>query len=162
MRASSGRPVGPTAVAVPAAPAAPAVLAAVAAGGALGACARWALTRQSHAAQAGEILSQAAKILTINIAGSFLMGILIAAALRRSLPRLARPFLGTGLLGGFTTFSTFAYDAQSLARAGHGLLAAGYVVATPVLAVTACWLGVQVSHRVLGGSPPTEPEAGEI
>jgi CrcB protein len=53
--------------------------------------------------------------------------------------RLLRPFLGTGLLGGFTTFSTYAVDIQRLATGGRTLIALAYLLATVVAALAAVW-----------------------
>ena len=65
---------------------------------------------------------------------------------------LARPFLTTGILGGFTTFSTFATDADELLRLGHIGTALGYLVGTPVAAVAATWAGIRLT-RAVGGRP---------
>jgi fluoride exporter len=59
---------------------------------------------------------------------------------------LARPFLTTGVLGGFTTFSTFATDAEELLRLDHPATALGYLVGTPVAAVAATWVGVRLAR----------------
>jgi CrcB protein len=59
-----------------------------------------------------------------------------------------RPFLGVGVLGGFTTFSTYAVDALFLADAGRVGVAVVYVVLTPVVAVLACAAGAMLA-RVL-------------
>ena len=104
----------------------------------------------------------AGTILIVNVAGSFLMGLLVCWVLRRPAPRLLRPLIGTGVLGGFTTFSTFAYDVRALAEAGEYLAAASYLVLTPALAIGACWLGVLGMHYLLGGPLPTPPESGDL
>ena len=68
-------------------------------------------------------------------------------------PRLLRPFLGIGVLGGFTTFSTFALDAERLIRAHRPGVAALYVLATLVagaVAVTAATAAVQRGHQIAG------------
>lgn len=142
----------------------PAVLAAVAVGGAVGATARWGLgswTALTEALDPGWGGSAGA-VLAINVFGSFLMGLLVCWLLRRPGHRLARPFLGSGILGGFTTFSTFAYDAHSLWSAGESLTAASYFILTPVLAILACWVGVRAMHRLLGGRLPAEADAGDL
>ena len=69
--------------------------------------------------------------LIINVLGSFLMGVLAEGfALRGAAGHPARLFLTTGILGGFTTFSTFSLDAISLYERGETTAAAGYVVAS--------------------------------
>ncbi len=66
--------------------------------------------------------------LLINVLGSFLMGVLAEGfALRGAAGHPARLFLTTGILGGFTTFSTFSLDAISLYERGEPALAALYV-----------------------------------
>jgi CrcB protein len=72
--------------------------------------------------------------------------------------RLLRPFLGVGVLGGYTTFSTATVEVLSLIGAGRPGTAAGYVVATPMLSVLGCGLGV-VTTRLVAGRSPRRPEA---
>src|SRR4051794_7335871 len=56
----------------------------------------------------------------INVLGSLVMGVLVVVVTEvYTAHPLIRPFLGVGVLGGFTTFSTFAVDAQSLLLGGH-------------------------------------------
>lgn len=79
----------------------------------------------------------------INVVGSFAIGIVLELALGRgSISPLWRTFLATGIIGGFTTFSTFSFEALALAR-GPGLgLAAAYVVASVGLGIGAAILGI--------------------
>jgi fluoride exporter len=110
-------------------------VAAVALGGVAGAEARyWLGTLDRHGPHGFPWMT-----LLINLLGCVLIGALIAALARASRPpRLARPLLGTGVLGGFTTFSTFCVDVVALADAGCWGRAVGYLFAT----VAACLLGV--------------------
>ena len=62
--------------------------------------------------------------------------------------RLLRPFVGTGVLGGFTTFSTYAVDIQRLVTGGRALLALAYLLATVVAALAAVWVAA-VGTRAL-------------
>ncbi|WP_155059607.1 FluC/FEX family fluoride channel [Streptomyces blattellae] len=63
--------------------------------------------------------------------------------------RLLRPFFGTGVLGGFTTFSTYAVDIQKLVDADRPGTALGYLAATLSAALTAVWLAAMGTRRVL-------------
>jgi CrcB protein len=114
------------------------VLAVVAAGGVLGAMARWAVglawpTPLGHVPWA---------TLTINVVGCLLIGLLIAAVTRRPRHRLLRPFLGTGVLGGFTTFSGYAVDAVRLMQHGSVGSVAVYAGGTLLGALAATWIGL--------------------
>lgn len=106
-------------------------LSAVAAGGALGATARYLLTQQFPGVWT---------VAVINIVGSLLLGV-VAAILGPD--RLWRLFLGVGVLGGFTTFSTFAVDAVR-----NPGVAALYVVATLMPALVAARIGMAVGAVV--------------
>ena len=107
---------------------------AVAAGGALGALLRWALSTGWTSAP-GTI---AWSVLLINVVGSALLGVVTVSAARR-LPH--RPavvaFLGAGLLGGFTTFSTVMVLSLQLANEGHPWLASLQVLLNVLLSVMA-------------------------
>lgn len=122
------------------------VVAAVALGGALGAAARYgmAVTWPSPTGR----LPWAT--LAVNLIGCALLGGLMRAiALRITPHRLVRPFLGTGVLGGFTTFSTYALETQTLLAAGQPILALGYALGTLAGALVAVTLGGWVIGRVL-------------
>jgi CrcB protein len=87
--------------------------------------------------------------LLINISGCFLIGVLMIIITEvRQAHRLVRPCLGVGVLGGYTTFSTYAVDALSMARADRFGLALGYLILTPVLAVLACAVGAGVTRFI--------------
>lgn len=113
----------------PAHPAHPGTLGAVALGGATGAVLRWAL---EVALPAGEAWPWAT--LLANVLGSAALAWLVVHDDRH--PRWLRPGVGTGLLGGFTTFSTYAVQVAVLGRADP-LLAVAYLVGTPLLCVAA-------------------------
>ena len=95
----------------------------VALGGALGASARW-LAGVGIARLAGPGFPVA--ILAVNVVGSFLMGVFAVLVARWGMGHLA-PFVMTGLLGGFTTFSAFSLDAVTLLERGRAAAAALYV-----------------------------------
>jgi fluoride exporter len=123
--------------------------AAVAAGGVLGALARYgagiALPHAPGTFPLGTFL--------VNVLGCLLIGALLVTIteVRHAHP-LVRPFLATGVLGGFTTFSTYAVDAQELLRAGQVATAAAYIAGTLVAAVTATWAGIRLTRAVAGAA----------
>lgn len=86
----------------------------------------------------------------INVAGCALIGVLLVLVSDMfTSHRLLRPFLGTGLLGGFTTFSTYAVDIQRLVATGHAGLALAYLAATVTAAMAAVTAAAQVTRRLL-------------
>ncbi|MET8449676.1 fluoride efflux transporter CrcB [Streptomyces sp. NPDC005209] len=124
------------------------VVGVVALGGALGATARYALSL----AWPTSIGSFPWATFLINVAGCAVMGVLMVLITEvRTVDRLVRPFFGTGVLGGFTTFSTYAVDVQQLADDGHPAQALVYLAATPLAALTAVWLASATARRVLSG-----------
>ncbi|SDY37943.1 CrcB protein [Modestobacter sp. DSM 44400] len=133
---------------------------AAAVGGALGALARWAVGRAlPHSPGAWP-----AATLVVNITGCLLIGVLLAVLLARfpAHPWL-RPFLATGLLGGWTTYSTFAVDVVQLAEAGAWGTAAGYVVASVIGGVVAVATGLMTTRAVVRAPEPVQADltAGE-
>ena len=83
--------------------------------------------------------------LLVNIAGSFIIGVLAELfALRWNLTQAWQAFLTVGFCGGFTTFSTFSLDAYALFQRGETALAAAYVVASAVLSIAALVGGLQL------------------
>ncbi|MEO0487140.1 MAG: CrcB family protein [Pseudomonadota bacterium] len=85
--------------------------------------------------------------LAVNALGSFAIGIAWAAGADRVAGLY--PFLMLGLLGGFTTFSTFSLDALKLVQAGQGVAAGTYVVGSVLLSLMAVALGAWLAGRVL-------------
>ena len=84
----------------------------------------------------------------VNIAGSFAMGILAVLLLERfpdALGRLA-PFLMTGVLGGFTTFSAFSLDTLFLIERGRWMIASGYILGSVVLSIMGLALGFYLAR----------------
>lgn len=118
-------------------------LAAIAAGGALGALARHGAGLALPSAPGSFPLAT----FLVNVAGCLLIGVLIVAVTEVGTAHpLVRPFLATGFLGGFTTFSTYATDAHELVRAGRPATAAAYIVGTVAVAVAATWLGIGLAR----------------
>lgn len=88
--------------------------------------------------------------LTVNVAGSLLMGILAGwLALRGQASQELRLFLATGLLGGFTTFSAYSLDAVLLWERGRSGAALGYAAGSVALSVGALVLGMMLARRLV-------------
>lgn len=81
---------------------------------------------------------------TVNIVGSFLIGMFYAVSVRYNLSVEVRLMLTTGLCGGFTTYSTFSNDVMLLLRSGHVYPAVIYIVLSLLLGVGACFLGYKI------------------
>jgi len=83
--------------------------------------------------------------LIVNVAGSFLMGLLAGFFMYRSgIPQHVRLFLTTGILGGFTTFSTFSLDAAVLIERHAYGMAAGYVVGSVAAGLAGLFFGLSL------------------
>ena len=81
--------------------------------------------------------------MAINVSGSLLMGVVVElAALKAGMPMQLRLFLATGILGGYTTFSTFSLEAGLLHTRGETLAAIGYALGSVVLGVAAFFAGM--------------------
>lgn len=84
--------------------------------------------------------------LSVNVAGSLLIGVVAGLVeFRQVLGPEARLFLMIGLLGGFTTFSSFAYETLALGQDGEFLLALLNAVASVLLCLVAVWLGYRLA-----------------
>lgn len=81
----------------------------------------------------------------VNVAGSFLMGVLVVVLAQRDATRLA-PFLMTGVLGGFTTFSAFSLDALTLWERGQAGAASAYVLGSVAASLAAIVAGMAVAR----------------
>ena len=86
-------------------------------------------------------------ILTVNVIGSFLMGVFVVAAAHRGLTHLS-PFVMTGVLGGFTTFSAFSLETMTLIERGQMGSAALYVALSVGLSVGGLALGLLAARGV--------------
>ncbi|MFI6868929.1 fluoride efflux transporter CrcB [Nocardia sp. NPDC050406] len=124
------------------------VLLAIALGGAVGAILRYGVS--VWLPQRGDIPWQT---LAVNVIGCFCIGVLMVCVTEVwTVHRLTRPFLGIGLLGGFTTFSTFAVEVRTLLESGRAQTALGYVGGTVVASLGAVVLGVGVTRWVTGSA----------
>lgn len=120
-------------------------LAAVFAGGALGTLARAGF----EALAAPDPGHWPWPTFVVNIAGAFLLGVFVTRLLERlPLSSYRRPFLGTGMCGGLTTFSTMQVETLKIVEHGHYGLAAGYVTTSVAAGLVAVYLGTVLVRRV--------------
>lgn len=87
--------------------------------------------------------------LWINVAGCALIGVLMIVAEVSSAHRLMRPLVGTGVLGGFTTFSTYAVDIQQRMQNGSAGIGLAYLGLTMLAALVAMWIAAATARRLL-------------
>lgn len=119
-------------------------IAAIAAGGGIGSVLRYLL---SQAFPAGHGFSWA--ILAINVSGCFALGLLMIYLLEVWPPRrLLRPFLAIGLIGGYTTFSTYAAGIWLLIRAHAVASADAYALTSALAGLVAVWCGVTAARKM--------------
>lgn len=86
----------------------------------------------------------------INVSGSAVLGFVLILILEQfPRGRLARPVIGTGFIGAYTTFSTYMVDAVLLIKDGHPVTAAAYLLASAVAGLLAVWTGMVVARVVL-------------
>lgn len=122
------------------------VLAAVSGGGALGALSRYALSTMFRHAPGG----MPWMTLGINASGCLLIGVLMVLTTDAVPGRgLLRPFLGVGVLGGYTTFSTYAVDIQQAFAVGAPHVAMAYLALTVALAMLAVFTGAGLTRVLL-------------
>jgi CrcB protein len=127
------------------------VLAAIAAGGAIGSVSRFGLAAALPHRPTGFPWAT----FIANTAGCFAIGLLmVAVAQTLSGHPLLRPFLGVGVLGGFTTFSTYALEIQRMVDAGARGVAVAYLTGTVVTALGAAYAGSGVMRLALAVRSP--------
>lgn len=120
-------------------------LLAVAAGGALGAGLRYGVGLWSSRLYSGFPWHT----MLVNVLGSFLIGVLMAFAVDKgAVSGEWRLFLGTGVLGGFTTFSTLAYETIAMAQDGLWVSSLANVILTCVVGLSMAWLGLVVGRAL--------------
>lgn len=121
-------------------------MAAVAAGGALGASARYLVAELVGVGAAGFPWAT----FWTNVTGSLLLGFLLVVLIHRFPPSsYLRPFVATGFLGAFTTFSTFVVEADLLVDRGRPATATAYVTATVAVSLAAVWVGITAGRRAV-------------
>ncbi len=121
----------------------PRVLGAVALGGALGAPARYGVAQAVHITPGTFPWGT----FWINISGSFALGIVLGLLLERFPPsRYLRPFVATGFLGTFTTYSTFAVETDLLVKNGHVAVALAYALASVMAGCASVWAGLVLAR----------------
>ena len=88
--------------------------------------------------------------LSVNVLGSFIMGALVTyMALAWSPSQEVKAFLTVGLLGGFTTFSTFSLDVMTLWERGASMAATSYIMSSILLSIFALLMGMSIVRAVL-------------
>ena len=118
----------------------PSIMGVVAIGGAIGSVIRYAVsTIQSP------VVAFPYAIFIVNLSGGFLMGVVTALlALKFNVSSEVRAFLTTGILGGYTTFSTFSLESAMLIERHDYATAASYVVGSAILSIVALFCGLWV------------------
>jgi CrcB protein len=133
----------------------------ISAGGALGSLGRWGLGQALPHTSDGVAWATWLE----NVSGAFLLGALMVLVLDYWPPsRYVRPFLGVGVLGGYTTFSTYMLDTRALLAAGRVAAAGGYLFGTLLTGVVAVWLALTLTRGVAialehRGHPPDRETA---
>jgi len=121
------------------------VLVAISVGGALGAGARYALGRALPHSGGGFPWGT----FWANVSGAFALGLVLVVLVERFPPgRYVRPFVAVGLLGAYTTFSTFAVETTLLVRDGHPSTATAYALGSVVAGLAAAFAGAAGARRL--------------
>lgn len=121
------------------------VLGAVALGGALGAPARYGVAQLVHVAPGTFPWAT----LCTNLSGSFALGLLLAVLIDRFPPSTyLRPFVATGFLGAYTTYSAFAVETVLLVKDGRSGLALAYAAASLIGGFLLAWAGICAGRAV--------------
>ena len=123
------------------------VLLAVAIGGAIGAIARFQLSQSFIKSSSGDFIYN---ILVANIVGCFLMGVCYEFMnLKMNVGVEWRAFFMVGVLGAFTTFSSFALDVFILVERGSYLNASMYILSSVVLSIVGLFVGIYIMRTII-------------
>ncbi|HEY2069154.1 MAG TPA: fluoride efflux transporter CrcB [Rhizomicrobium sp.] len=124
----------------------PSILLAIALGGAIGSLVRFFVASfVQSAVSAGFPWG----IFVVNVSGGFLMGVIVElSALKLQISPEVRAFLTIGILGGYTTFSTFSLDSALLIERGTYGLAAAYMIGSAALSVAALFAGLWLVRTI--------------
>ena len=115
-------------------------------GGVIGANARWKIGEWADQRTTSDFPWGT---LLINLSGSLILGAFLTVVTERVAGRpLTRLLVATGMLGAYTTFSTFAYEVVRLVQHGHLPIAAAYGVSSLVLGLLAVWAGIVLARSV--------------
>jgi CrcB protein len=90
--------------------------------------------------------------MVVNLTGSFAIGLFLGLMAGSNWSPSWRLFLAIGLLGGYTTFSSFAWESLNLLQEGQWGRATLYVISTAVGTVVAAWIGLVIARVMLGGN----------
>lgn len=83
----------------------------------------------------------------VNLSGAFIIGLFLAVlANRAGINPLWRLFFATGFLGGYTTFSSYTWEALTLAQGGEWMWAAAYVLGSNAIGLLGVWLGATLAQ----------------
>ncbi len=131
------------------------IVVSLALGGALGAIARYAISL-GLPTETGRFPWGT---FVVNISGSFVLGFLLIILIQQfPEARLARPVIGTGFIGAYTTFSTFTVESIQLVRAGDPGTAVAYVGASLVVGLLAVFIGMAAARGLLRAEPRHQEE----
>ena len=123
------------------------VLLAVAVGGAIGAIARFQLSQSFIKSFSGDFIYN---IMVANIVGCFLMGVCYEFMnLKMNVGAEWRAFFMVGVLGAFTTFSSFALDVFILVERGSYLNASMYILSSVVFSIVGLFVGIYIMRTII-------------
>ncbi len=118
----------------------------VAVGGAIGSVVRYGVSTIQN-----PVVAFPYAIFLVNVSGGFLMGVVTALlALKFSVSSEIRAFFTTGILGGYTTFSTFSLESAMLIERHDYTTAASYVIGSALLSIVALFFGLWIVRAVYG------------
>jgi CrcB protein len=122
-----------------------AIVTAIGLGGAIGSVARYFVSTIQSPTWTGFPYA----IFIVNVSGGFIMGVLTELmALKFSVSPEVRAFLSTGILGGYTTFSTFSLESALLIQRHAYMTATGYVVGSAILSIAALFCGLWIIRAI--------------